>query len=147
VRLFLIACSKTKLPRPAPAAELYNSPLFKFSRQYAEKHGEYLILSAEHGLVNPSHLVEPYDTTLADLGVAQTTAMIAKVERQAQQWLQLWDHDEKKLPGALELLAGRDYAAIINATCLADFFRIHQPLKGLGIGQRLQWLKNNLRHD
>ena len=32
----LIACSRTKADRPVPARELYLSPLFRATRQYAE---------------------------------------------------------------------------------------------------------------
>jgi hypothetical protein len=57
----LVACSRLKADRPAPARELYVSPLFRAARAYAERRhgpGRWFILSAHHGLVDP-------DTVLA----------------------------------------------------------------------------------
>jgi hypothetical protein len=52
----LVACSRTKLSRAAPARELYCSPLFRAARAYAERRygrGRWLIVSARYGLVDP----------------------------------------------------------------------------------------------
>jgi hypothetical protein len=52
--VFLLSCSATKLEKAAPARELYASPLFKKSLDYAERHcsdDNIAILSAKHYLV------------------------------------------------------------------------------------------------
>lgn len=63
--LVLIGCVKSKLGVPAPAEELYVSPLFRKRRAYAESAGTpWFVLSAEHGLLAPSDVVAPYDRAL-----------------------------------------------------------------------------------
>lgn len=59
----LIQCTKTKRDTPAEACELYDpSPLFRKMRAYAEAKGDpWYILSAKHGLVNPTTTLAPYD--------------------------------------------------------------------------------------
>ena len=38
-RIYLVACVKRKLPRPAPARDLYTSDWFRKARQYVEQSG------------------------------------------------------------------------------------------------------------
>ena len=62
----LVGCSKAKLRHPAPAQDLYCSPLFQLCRRWAEQHADaWAILSAHHGLVLPDQVIQPYDTTIA----------------------------------------------------------------------------------
>ena len=65
--IILVACCGPKLPEPAPAADLYVSSLFKKARTYAERRGRWFILSALHGLLNPTKEIAPYDVTLKKL--------------------------------------------------------------------------------
>ena len=63
--LVLIACARSKLDMPAPACQLYTSPLFRKGRAYAERQGvPSFILSAEHALVTPDQLLAPYERYL-----------------------------------------------------------------------------------
>lgn len=58
------------------AQDLYTSTYFNLKRGLAEKltgvanpdHRRWSILSAEHRVVSPTHLLKPYDTTIDDLG-------------------------------------------------------------------------------
>ena len=49
-KIVLLSCVATKLPKPAPAGKLYNSPLFKGSLEYANSldPDDIVILSAKH---------------------------------------------------------------------------------------------------
>lgn len=74
MRVGLISCCKKKLDHAAPAQDLYQSPLFKLSKQWITKrtgeHGrcqEWAILSAKHGLVMPDQVLEPYDFSMNDM--------------------------------------------------------------------------------
>ncbi|GAA3813368.1 hypothetical protein GCM10022226_37620 [Sphaerisporangium flaviroseum] len=50
---------------PRPAEDLYVSPLFQLRRRYVERSCErWYILSALHGLVDRTTVLEPYDKTL-----------------------------------------------------------------------------------
>jgi hypothetical protein len=53
--MILLGCVKRKRDHPATAKDLYSSPLWAGRRAYAESSGvPWLILSAKHGLVDPS---------------------------------------------------------------------------------------------
>ena len=81
-RVILASCAATKLDRPAPAADLYASPLFRAARCYAEASGHpWFILSARHGLVEPTTVLEPYDTKLTDLKPDERSAWADRVTR------------------------------------------------------------------
>lgn len=139
----LIACSAQKLARPAPARELYCSPLFCKSLAYAAPRCERVyVLSAAHGLVGLDEVIAPYDRRLS-----------GKREREA------WG---RRVGSSLILrhgrevdyliLAGADYAdPVATALRTHDGFcedgwrgvsreRIHQPLLGLQVGARLRRL-------
>ena len=61
----LISCVSMKQNRVADASELYISPLFKKSKEYATKRlDKFFILSAKHGLLKPTDKIHPYDMTL-----------------------------------------------------------------------------------
>lgn len=63
--VILLGCVKTKLEGPAVAKDLYCSTLWKRRRAYAEASGQpWLILNAEHGLVDPEQRLAPYDLAL-----------------------------------------------------------------------------------
>lgn len=72
VRIRLVGCVKSKLAFPAPAGELYVSPLFRGRRAAVERSCDrWFILSAAHGLVDPDRVLEPYDVTLTTRGSQQ----------------------------------------------------------------------------
>lgn len=65
VRIGLVGCVKTKLDRAAPAQDLYTSALFRGRRAFvAASCDRWYILSAKHGLLAPTLVVEPYEETL-----------------------------------------------------------------------------------
>jgi hypothetical protein len=62
----LVACAKTKAPRPSPAATLYIFALFRKSVLAAlDRTKTVYILSAAHGLVEPRTELAPYEKTLS----------------------------------------------------------------------------------
>lgn len=144
----LVACSSQKLDRPAPAHELYCSPLFRKSLAYAlSRCTQVYVLSAAHGLVLLDQEVKPYDRRLG-----------GKKERAA--WGQrvasaLIDNHGREVEYLV--LAGRDYAdPLVTALRTYDGFRkdgfrkdgwhgvrrelIVQPLASLQVGERLRRL-------
>jgi hypothetical protein len=73
----LVACSRRKARDAAPARELYASCLFRAALAYAERHygpGQWLILSARHGLVEPDSVLNPYDLSLRQLSAREREA-------------------------------------------------------------------------
>jgi DGQHR domain-containing protein len=130
----LVGCSKRKLPRAAPARDLYASPLFRLAARYCTLACDrWFVLSARHGLVEPAEVIEPYDVTLRGLGRADRQAWATRVLGQLQQ---------RGLLGA-----GHHFLLHAGAACtdpLARLLGAEQPLQGLGIGQRLSWYRRRL---
>ena len=130
----LVACSKTKLDRAAPARELYTSPLFKLSLAYAEAHcSAVYVISAEHGIVELDRVIAPYCTTLADLSPARRSLWWQGIV--AWLLLRLYADDSR-----LMILAGESYVAPIDAA-LRGTAEIVEPLRGMQIGERLSFLR------
>lgn len=97
----LVACSSQKLDRPAPAHELYCSPLFRKSLAYAlSRCTQVYVLSASHGLVPLDREVKPYDRRLG--GKKERAAWGRRV---ASTLIDRHGRDVEYL-----VLAGRDYA-------------------------------------
>jgi hypothetical protein len=134
VDIVLVGCVKTKADQPMPARLLYQSPLFQKRRRYAEAHGRrWYVLSAEHGLMHPDALLEPYDVALAeqsdDYRQAWAGWVVAKLRR-----------IEGDLRGRrIEIHAGQAYAAPLLPLLRAGGAHVAQPLAGLTQGQHLAW--------
>lgn len=133
----LIQCAKTKIGKAAPAKDLYTSDLFKKAKAYAENRGlPYLILSAEHGLVRPDQIIEPYDKTLHQMPQDKRKAWADKVSLQIRAYV----HEGSDLT----FLAGETYAGDVVPQ-IGKYFegKINRPLQGKGIGEQLRWLGEN----
>lgn len=141
----LVGCASAKLSRPAPARDLYTSPLFRKASAYAEATCDrWFILSAKHGLLAPDEVVEPYDVKLG-----RSHRDPAKDAPPIWSWA---DRVADQLRAALSdapgvrlmLLAGAQYATVARRVD----WPCDEPLQGLGIGERLAWLNAALAgHD
>lgn len=112
--LVLVACSKGKASEPKPALELYEGPMFRIRREWAEKlhRGVDFILSAKHHLLAPTERIEPYDLTLNAMSEPQREAWGLRV---AEQLLPV------TVPGdRLLVLAGKHYATAWPALLEAE---------------------------
>jgi hypothetical protein len=136
-RIGLVGCVKEKSPFPQPARDLYTSTLFRGRRSFVETScSEWWILSALHGLVDPSDVVAPYDLALKGLGRADR-------RRWSQQVLRSIDELVKVQPGdVVEFHAGAEYrefgleTGLMNRGC-----QIENPTLGMGIGIQLRFYK------
>jgi hypothetical protein len=131
--IVLLACSKTKLDHPAPAAELYQGALFRLALQYARAldPDEIYILSALHHALRPEQLTHPYDQTLP------------RDRRSRELWASLvWRTLEAASGPADTFLALAPQAYCRDVAPLAKRCgrRWVQPLQGLGIGKQKQYL-------
>lgn len=139
----LVGCGAQKLDRPAPARELYCSALFRLALAYAETRcARIYVLSAKLGLVELDAVIEPYEQRLGSKAERESWARGI-----AGSLLARHGHETDYL-----LLAGRDYADPLSHAlrtpddqwCGVDGNRIAQPLVGMQIGQRLQWLSRQV---
>lgn len=137
VSIALVGCSGPKLKHAAPARQLYTSQLFRATLAFAEaRHNVVYIISAKHELVALDQVIAPYDKTMADI---------------AKEWrviwgVRVWDsvqHRHIHADRQVFIYAGKDYARPIQRAGLhrATF---HEPLAKMQIGQRLQWLREQL---
>lgn len=130
----LVSCSKSKLGEAAPARELYSpSYVFRKSAEYVEQHcDEWFVLSAKHGLVDPSDVLEPYDETLAGARKARRDEWAAEVREALKERY-------GGRPVKFVLMAGRAYSGAVEGLEA----EVEEPLKGMGTGFRRQWLAAN----
>lgn len=103
-RIGLVGCVARKLSRPAPAKDLYISPLFFERRRYVEQFCDrWYIISALHGLVDPDTVLEPYNVSLREFTTRQRSKWGARV-------LSSLDHLEPAIKGiTIEFHSGALY--------------------------------------
>lgn len=134
-RLVLVGCVKSKVRHAAPAKDLYDSPLWHKRRAYAEATGmPWGILSAEHGLVDPGTVLEPYDRYLGSESSAFRKHWSNRTASQILERLRELDID------AVEVHAGAAYlqnglGSLLNSEGVA----VSWPVEGLSIGRQLGW--------
>lgn len=129
----LVACASKKLAFPAQARSLYDSALFKKSRALAEgRFDRWFILSAKHGLVEPDTVLEPYNLTLNELGVAERRAWANRVWGALLRYVRPGD--------TITFLAGSKYREFLEPLLQAEGAKTRVPLEGLRIGEQLQRL-------
>jgi hypothetical protein len=131
--LVLVSCVKNKLHRPAPARDLYTSPLFQKMRALAERANvPWFILSAQHGLVAPNQEIAPYELTLNTMGVEIRREWAARVLNALLPHLQGIDR--------IVFLAGARYREFLEEPLRTKGLSVTIPMEGLSIGRQLSWL-------
>lgn len=141
----LVACAKTKLAAPAPARELYASPLFRLTSQLVDAAPEYFawyVVSAKHGLVDPDETVERYDVTLAALRPAEREQWARRTAGDLA--ARYKDALARGVDVQVDLYAGALYRRALVPHLARAGFRVRAPLAGLRIGQQLAWLNRAL---
>ena len=139
--LYVVASSDQQRPLRLPSAQLYVSELFSLSithaRRFASREADVRILSPKFGLISQSHLLDPYDLSLADLN-STARARLAEAIR-AELPLRA------ALPLRVVLLAPDETAALYRAACIGTPFErvpLRTPLSGLSHSQQLRWLRS-----
>lgn len=130
----LVGCVKTKLTTAAPAKDLYVSALFGKERAYAEQAGvRWFILSAQHGLVSPEEVLEPYELRLSNSSREYRREWGQKVVNQLA-------HASGPIEDlTIEVHAGSAYTDAIRDLLRAAGAEVVEPLAGLSFGPRLAW--------
>jgi hypothetical protein len=128
-RVIIAQCTNQKRDGEHCAGDLYDeSALFRKQAAYAEVAADrWFIQSAEYGLLRPTDVVESYDTHAEDL-------------RDPEQWaaeIASTLTDDITPPATVELLGGAAYADPLTPELEALGFDVLEPLRGLGIGERM----------
>jgi len=131
MKIVLISCASKKRPYRCRAEELYTSPLFTKSIQYARKlkPDRIFILSAKYGLLDLNAVIEPYDLTLSGMPVADVKAWADRVYLQLAEQVDIEHSHFIFLAGARY----RKYLMPLLASC-------EVPMARLSIGKQLQFL-------
>ena len=135
MKIILVGCGNKKLDVPSPASDLYIGKLFRLSWAYAEslQPDSIFILSALHHLLNPEEIVVPYDETLNGKSNEIRQAWSETIVNELEDMYNLVDDE-------FILLAGKDYTKFLSP----QLGNALEPLIGLRMGERLQFLKNEL---
>ncbi|MEP7224962.1 MAG: DUF6884 domain-containing protein, partial [Actinomycetota bacterium] len=132
--VIVLGCVKTKGPAPAKAKDLYISALWSKRRRYAEASGRpWYIYSAEHGIIDPDVMIEPYDVAMSRLPSHQVRAKGIQAAAQLE-----------TLVGALrgkviEIHAGASYVRSIAEPLAKRGAILRNPLGRLKFGPQLHW--------
>lgn len=135
----IISCGAAKLEQRAPARELYTGGLFRATLRYVEKQktSAILILSAKYGLVDEYTQLDPYDQTISDLSADELSDWRDLVR--AQFGMMAQGHD---ILAPLPLIYELELSHAILLSGLTGLV-VSNPVRGMTIGRRLQWLKEN----
>jgi hypothetical protein len=134
----VLGCVKRKRSGSHPARDLYDSPLWRRRRDYAEESGlPWFIFSAKHGLLVPDQIIENYDRRLEQLPPAGRAAMgqaaAAELERRVG-----------NLAGrTIEVHAGRAYVRALEPAIAARKGVVRTPLAGEALGLQLRWYREH----
>lgn len=135
-RIVLAQCTKAKRDERSIAADLYDeSNYFRAQRAYARTADKWAIQSALHGLLWPHEEADPYDA--APDGIRDTDRWAASIAHDIEaavstEWV-------------VEILGGAAYADPLTPELEIRGFEVHEPLRGLGIGERMARL-NEMRN-
>lgn len=126
----IVSCTAHKRDTPMRAEALYCSELFYRSRRYAQaNYDEWLILSAEHGLVRPCDILAPYECKLTSLSREQRRTLADRVSGQAEN---LFDSNSR-----VTSICGEEYDSLLEDAGI-HFHRSREF--ALPIGMKLQAL-------
>ena len=131
--IVLISCASQKEDSKMEAEKIYKSTLFKKSLAYAKKlkPDAIYILSALHHLLPLDRVTAPYNLTLNTMSKKERTEWGKKVVEQLKQVANLEED-------TFVVLAGENYLTPIQS----HLKHLELPLKGMKIGERLQFLTN-----
>lgn len=146
-KIVLIACVSKKRPCKSKAADLYISQLFKYSLAYAYSLNpdKIYILSALHHLLDLETEIEPYNVTLSNIPKSKRRQGF-KVLNPAEkiEWgkkvVEMLSEQADLQNDKFIILAGQEYIKSIKPYIK----NIDERLKGLGIGERISFFKNQL---
>ena len=135
-KIVLISCVSKKETEACKAKDMYLSPLFKMSWEYAKQFSpdKVFILSAKHHLLDPEQRIDPYNVTLYTFAAAERKAWAQRVLSGLEAAGLDLEHDE------FVLLAGKKYYEYLLGEGGIRNFTL--PLHGHGgIGCILKYLK------
>ena len=137
--VYLATCTKTKDQTPGlhRADELYTSAYFNKMRRLAELCGDrWFILSDKYGLLCPDQMISYYEVDLKKLPQYERREWAQKTLEQIL--------TETSPTDIIVMLAGSIYLEFLGPELQRRGYSVKEPMKGLGIGERLHWLDTQI---
>lgn len=136
----LIPCTKSKVTRACPAADLYwPSPTFRGAWKVATQAGQRpVILSAKYGALLPHWFIEPYDQTLAGASSTDQARWAATTCQQLHGLGLVYPE------AVMVSYLSTPYAVYLVPLLMSFGVTVQEPLRGLRQGERLAWFKQQL---
>jgi hypothetical protein len=137
----LVGCGKAKADKPTEASALYTGNLFKAALKYARFTNDHVfILSALHEIVRLDQVVGPYDRTMP-IAMSEREAWAGRVMSRLQSWVTSTARSKHDV--IVTILAGANYCdTLAGYLTHRAGYTVFTPLKGMGIGERLKWFKD-----
>ncbi len=130
--IYLLSCGKSKQINRCCAENMYIGPLFKKSLSYAKNQNpsQIFILSAKHGLLELSDIIDPYEKTLNKMGKKDRKEWSENVLNELKNKTNLATDN-------FVFLAGEKY----RENLILEIEHCCVPMANMKIGKQLQWLK------
>lgn len=136
----LISCTKQKQTYTCEAEVMYQpSTLYTKINRYIQNMGfdEMYILSAKYGLLDKNKIIDPYDVTMLNMKSNDRKKWADKVFQELKKKI---SRDNQ-----IYIFAGEKYRQYLIPKLEDAGYTCHIPLKGMQIGEQLQFLSNQLK--
>jgi len=137
--IVLLMCGKNKLCKRAKVKDLYTSPRFQKSIQYAKTLTDYsniYVLSAKHGLLGLEQEIDPYDKSIYEMSVQEKKSWADMVIKSLRNISNL--KEDKYI-----FLTDDDYSEYL----LPFLVYFELPLKDISHDYHSEWFDNNKHFD
>jgi hypothetical protein len=132
-KIGLLATARKKLTRPSAAIDLYISPLFVKSVNYASKHyDDFYFYSAKEGLLTKHTYIEPYNVSIKNFSVAEKRDWAKNVVKSLS-------HFVPPDVCTIYLHGGWVYREFLEPALVEAGYSFEVPLEGYSIGNQLKW--------
>lgn len=142
MRLLIMGCSATKADHPTQALYLYDGPAFRVLRAWMREASDQQlmntavwVLSAEHGLIPSTQVIEPYDRRMTKARAEELNPIVIQ---------ELAEVVQGTKPSEVFMFLGRDYLHAVGPTTWAEGVPL-DVAQGRGIGYKLEALSRWLR--
>lgn len=138
-KICLVGDTKSQRKGRALAELLFTSNLFKHSRAYAERHSDrWYILSAKHGLLKPTDLIDPYSLSIRDHRPDDRFLL-------AQRILQTFLRERITTNDTITMLANTHYCEVLVPVFEGRGFTSIRPFQNKNAVEQIQWLKSQTK--
>jgi hypothetical protein len=132
-KIGLLATARKKASTPSAALDLYISPLFVKSVQYAQNHyDDFYFFSAKEGLVTKDQYIEPYNVSIKNFTTSEKREWAHHVIQDLEQYV-------KPSQCKIYIHGGWVYREFLQPALERAGFQFEVPLEGYSIGNQLKW--------